>query len=100
MKILGVKFDPSKSEFAEFSAPVGAEVVSIVIPKSVSNLIGATPIDLNPMALVSIGDDEEDSEMIELYVQVVTTGSSLPGSKYLDSIFWNGNLWHLFWGVR
>lgn len=100
MKILGVKFDPSQSEFAEFEAPVGAEVVSVVIPKSMSNLIGVNPIDLNPMALVSIGDNDEESEMIELYIQVVTTGSSKEGSKYLDSIFWNGNLWNLFWGIK
>ena len=100
MKILAFKIEPDKAIFAEVPVPVGSEALSVIIPKSQIKIAGAEPMDLNPMVMVGIPDDTEDSDMVTMYVQVVTTQASEPGSNYLQSIWWSGRLFHLFWGIR
>ncbi len=71
--------------------------LSVVVPKSISNLVGVVPIEIQPMVLVGLsGEESEDATMT---IQIVTTGESSEGFKYLDSIFWNQSLYHLFWRV-
>lgn len=100
MKILGFKIQPDKSHIAEVQVPVGSEILGVIIPKSQHKIIGAEPIDLQPMINVGIPDEHEDLEMVTAYIQIVTTEASIEGSRYLDSIWWSGSLYHLFAGFK
>lgn len=100
MKILGFKINPETMESAEVPVPVGSKPLSVIIPKSVANLVGVVAIELEPMILVGVPDEaDQDSEHVTLNIQIVRAGCSGEGYEYLDSIFWNGNLVHLFWGM-
>ena len=98
MTVLGFKFDPGKSETVEVPCPLDTVALSVVVPKGKALIIGGPPIELQPMVLVGLsGEESEDATMT---IQIVTTGESAEGFKYLDSIFWNQSLYHLFWEVK
>jgi hypothetical protein len=100
MKILGFKIDPDKSHIAEVPVPEGSIALSCIIPKMLTRVIGLDHVDLQPMINVGVPDDDEELDIVQMYVQIATTENSIEGSMYLQSIWWNNALYHLFWGIR
>jgi hypothetical protein len=100
MRILSCKIDPSKSFYADVQVPEGSIALSVTIPKMLTKVIGLDPVDLNPLVNVGIPSEaDEDTKLRWMHIQIVTTGDSDDGMTYIDSIWWNNAIYHIFYDV-